>query len=238
MGFLVGIGGGLFGGGAKKDDVRQQVRGHLGDGKPASSLPAGELRELTPEQLQELHVVQPAASRAKSVFQGIPVFGDGRIAIQLPMAGDDAPPEYVSMGITQFRKFAAAVAENFGIEGLGADCDIPMEDVVNDVGRCHYFQVQVKGLEHLKFYQEDPDVELELAGWKCAACSLVISEDARQKEKLGGKGGKGLAKVKCPKCQQKFGDQPFYMIANTAQRPSMSGSDDEPARELEESSAG
>jgi hypothetical protein len=112
-----------------------------------------------------------------------------------------------------------------------------MEDVLTDVGRCHYFQVQVKGLDHLKFYQEDPSVELELAGWKCAGCGLVISEDARQKEKLGGKGGKGLAKVKCPKCQQKFGEQPFYTISGGAQRPSMSSSEEEPAPELETSSA-
>ena len=45
-------------------------------------------------------------------------------------------------------------------------------------------------------------------------------------------------KVKCPKCQQKFGEQPFYTIAGSSQRPSMSGSDDEPAAELEASSAG
>lgn len=230
-------GGGLFGGGGggKKEDVRQQVRAHLQEGKPAGSLPAGELRRFSREQIEELHVVQPAASRAKSVFQGIPVFGEGRIAVQLPLAGDDAPPEYVSMGITQFRRFAAALAENYGMEGFGAACGVPMEDALTDVGRCHYFQVQVKGLDpaHLKLYQEDPDVKLELSGWKCAACSLVISEDARQKEKLGGKGGKGLAKVKCPKCQQKFGEQPFYMLAGAVKRPSMSGADEEPSRDKE-----
>lgn len=231
-------GGGLFGGGPKKDEVREQIRQHLKEGKSHSSLPAGELRSFSPEQLQELHVVQPVASRAKSVFQGIPVFGEGRIAVQLPLTSDDAPPEYVSMGITQFRSFAAAVAQNYGIQDLGADCGIPMEDEFTDVGRCHYFQVQVKGLKPdlLKFYQEDPQVELELAGWKCAACGLVVSEDARQKEKLGGKGGKGLAKVKCPKCQQKFGEQPFYTIAGAAKRPSMSGADEEPSRELETAS--
>jgi hypothetical protein len=232
-------GGGLFGGGApKKDEARQQVRSHLDEGKPENSLPVGELRRFTPEQLQELHVVQPAASRAKSLFQGIPVFGAGRIAIQLPMGSDDAPPEYVSMGLMQFRKFAAALAENFGIEGLGAGCDIPMEDVFTNVGRCHYNQVQVKGLQNLAFYQEDPDVELELSGWKCSACGLVISEDARQREKLGGKGGKGLAKVKCPKCQQKFGEQPFYTIAGATQRPSMSADGEEANKELEPASAG
>jgi hypothetical protein len=51
---------------------------------------------------------------------------------------------------------------------------------------------------------------------------LVISEDGRKKEKLGGPDGKGLAKAKCPKCKNKFGSNTLYMLAtadNAASAP-------------------
>jgi hypothetical protein len=224
--------GSMFGGGGgdkKKPELRAAVREHLQAGKAMSELPAGEKQVFTREQLAQLRVVQPAASRGDPPFYGTPVFGAGRIALQLPMSEGDAPPSYVSMGVVQFRKFVQGLQEAFGIAGLGANCGIPMTDEF-DVAKCHYLSTPIKALKNLDFYKADPSVELVLAGWKCAACGLTISEDARQKEKLGGKGGKGLAKVKCPKCQQKFGEQPMYTIKDLAAAPSMSG-DDEAAKE-------
>jgi hypothetical protein len=172
--------------------------------------------------------VQPAASRTDSLFQGVPVFGAGRIAVSLPVA-DDAPPQYVSLGITQFRKLALALAELFGIENFGGECGIPIEDEYEDQGKCHYLGVPVRGLKNLDFYRADPTCELVVSGWRCAACSLTISADAREKEKLGGKGGKGIAKAKCPKCQQKFGDKPVYALKQSAMHPAMSGEPATPA---------
>ena len=63
-------GGGLFGGGAdkKKAETRTAVRVHLQENKPLASAPAGESQSYTAEQLQELRVVQPAASRAQSMI--------------------------------------------------------------------------------------------------------------------------------------------------------------------------
>ena len=47
-------------------------------------------------------------------------------------------------------------------------------------------------------------------GWRCSGCKLVVSEDARKKEKIGGSAGRGIAKAKCPKCKQPFGNNPLY----------------------------
>ncbi len=38
------------------------------------------------------------------------------------------------------------------------------------------------------------------------------SERLTMLEKLGGKTGSGLAKVKCPACEQKLGEKPAYRI--------------------------
>jgi hypothetical protein len=35
---------------------------------------------------------------------------------------------------------------------------------------------------------------------------LIVSEDSRKKEKVGGKSPDSVAKSKCPKCKQKMGN--------------------------------
>ncbi|QDU39124.1 hypothetical protein Mal4_34590 [Maioricimonas rarisocia] len=218
-------GGGLFGGGGgKAEELREAAQAHLREGKPVDQVPDAEVTKIEADTLSQLRVVQPVESRAHSLFAGIPVFGAGRIAIQLPLQEDSTETRYVSMGLTEFREFARQLEEKYGLTGLADKTGIPMEDEF-ETHRCHYSSVAVKALKHLEFYQADPKVEPVVAGWKCGACGIVVSEDARNKEKLGGKGGKGLAKTKCPKCQQKFGDNPLYSLAEVTESPSMSGTD-------------
>jgi hypothetical protein len=225
-------GGGLFGSGGgdkKKAETRTAMLQHLQEAKPRGELPVGEQQLVSPDQLRQMRVVQPAASRAASMFHGVPVFGAGRIAVLMPATDENAPPRYVSLGINQFRRMAQALAELYGIENFGADCGVPIEDEFEDAGKCHYLGVPVRGIKNVEFYRADPTCEVVVAGWKCAGCGLVISEDAREKEKLGGKGGKGLAKVKCPKCQQKFGEQPIHSLKQTASHPTMAGEEPLPS---------
>jgi hypothetical protein len=220
---------GKFVGGVKnKADARSAMLQHLKDGKPLSELPAGDQKTHAADKLGEMRVVEPVASRALSLFHGIPIFGAGRIAVMLPLA-DDGVPQYVSMGIMQFRKFARALADVYGIIGFGADAGIPAAEDYIEAGKCHYLGTPVRSLKNLEFYKADPTVEVVLSGWKCAACGLIISEAARQKEKLGGKDGKGLAKVKCPKCTQKFGENPMYGLKQEAAQTAMGASEDEAA---------
>lgn len=197
--------GGLFGGGDKKDP-REAILQHLKEGKPAAEIPAAEKQFYTVEQLQHLRVVQPVASRAQSMFAGVPVFGTGRIAVQLPIVNDTDPPKYLSFGISEFRKLVETLSEVFGLADFGRDCGIPLQDQFTE-HKCTYGG-SFKSLNNLEFYKADPTVQLVTVGWKCAntACGLTMSEEGRAKADFGGKGAKGIAKAKCPKCQQKFGD--------------------------------
>jgi DNA-directed RNA polymerase subunit RPC12/RpoP len=71
-------------------------------------------------------------------------------------------------------------------------------------------------LRSLEYYKNDPAFKLATVGYKCGACSLTLSEAGRAKDSLGGKDGKGIAKAKCPKCQQKFGDNLLISLAEPA----------------------
>lgn len=195
--------GGMFGKGDKKDP-REAVLDHLKEGKPAADMPAAEKTFYSVEQLQELRVVQPVAQKSQSMFAGVPVFGTGRIAVQLPAVNETDPPRYLSFGITEFRKLAETLGELFGLTEFGRDCGIPMQDHFTE-HRCTYGG-KFQALNHLEFYKADSTVKLVTVGWKCAGCGVAMSEEGRAKADFGGKGGKGIAKAKCPKCQQKFGE--------------------------------
>jgi hypothetical protein len=214
-------GGGLFGGGdKKKGDPRDAMIAHLRENKPIEELPVAEKHVFTPDQVRQMRIVQPASSRMDSMFHGILVFGAHQIAVQLPVAEGD--PQFVSFGLMRFREFAAALAANYGIERFGADLGIPMQDEFT-THKCHYTDTLIKALKNEEWYKADPASKAVLAGWKCAGCGLVVSEDARKKEKLGGTNGKALAKAICPKCKKKFGEQPLYTLPDAAAAPSMSG---------------
>ncbi len=218
-------GGSLFGGGGdakKKPEAREAVRQHFAEGKPAGGLATGEATVYNQDVLDQMKVAQPVANRASSMFAGIPVFGDHRIAIQLPNVDDKADPRYLSLGVLQFRKFANHLEEHFGISGLEKETGIPMEDAFQEY-KCHYMEVPIKAVKNLEWYKADPTAGLTVAGYRCGSCGLAVCEAARNKEKLGGKGGKGIAKVKCPKCTQKMGDNPLYSLATAVTQPAMSG---------------
>src|SRR5690606_9332506 len=82
------------------------------------------------------------------------------------------------------------------------------------------------------YYEADPELETVLVGDRCEACGIAVSEEGRQKEKLGGKGGKGIAKAKCPKCEQKMGNVPLYTLKSLTEQPAeASESADESAQQ-------
>ena len=55
--------------------------------------------------------------------------------------------------------------------------------------------------------------KLVLIGRRCQKCGLVVSEESRRKEKIGGKSDASVAKALCPKCKAKFGNINLYGIA-------------------------
>ncbi len=195
-------------------DPRSALLGHFRAGKSVADAPAGEKKSFTADQIARLRIVQPAPSLNESLFAGIPVFGTGRIAVQLPLLEAGEPPQYLSFTLTEFREFAEIIGSLYSMAEFGHNAGIPLADSFTE-HKCHYSNAKVRALEYLGFYEADPEIELTLAGWLCSACGLVVSEEARKEEKLGGKAGKGIAKAKCPKCEQKFGSNPLYTLTST-----------------------
>ncbi|HTI51041.1 MAG TPA: hypothetical protein VL475_08820 [Planctomycetaceae bacterium] len=207
---VVFVGGGAFRSmqePKKKAATRQAMLEHLTAKMPLADIPVPKHYPLTSESLQQLKIVQPAIPGEESLFADIPVFGEGRIAIRIPAADAAGERAYLSFTLTQFREFSTILAESFGLTDFGGGTSIPMTDEFQEA-TCHYSEnvLRVLPVEKLVFYKSDPAVKLTVIGRKCQKCGLVVSEDARKKEKIGGKSDSSVAKAKCPKCKQKFGD--------------------------------
>ena len=213
---------GLFGGEKnkkKREPLREEVQEYLRLEKELLDLPAAGHRDFHQADMEKITVVQPAAYIHESIFAGVPVFGEGLIAVRLPVTDQDKDVKdvlFVSFTLSQFRKFASTIDKLFGVKDLGQMEGVPLTDS-EVTGKCHYSDRQIKSIEVTDFHKADPEMELEIVGRKCQACGLVVSEDSRKKEKLGGANGKGIAKAKCPKCQQKFGDTTLYALKEDAE---------------------
>ncbi len=211
--------GGLFGGGGgdkKKTEARDAMSQHLKDGKPFTELPGTDKQVFTIDQVRQLRVVQPVANRAESLFAGIAVFGTGRIAVQLPYAEDpNALPQYLSFSLSEFRVLAKVLHDRYGLTGFGAACGAPLEDAFDEFA-CHTTKGPIRVLRNLEYYKADPSFKLATVGYQCGSCKLTLSEEGRARDSFGGKDGKAIAKAKCPKCQQKFGDNQLMSLAPAA----------------------
>lgn len=191
----------------RKDELRAEVQEYLRLEKPILDLPAAGYRFYESAQLGKVQVVQPAAYAHESMFAGVPVFGEGRVAVRMPVTDQDKNVTdilFVSFYLTEFREFAKRLNEMFGVKDLGEIEGVPLTDSTTNF-KCHYLDRPVVSLEVTPYHKVDPQIELEVSGFKCQSCGLVVSEEGRKKEKLGGPAGKSIAKAPCPKCKQKFG---------------------------------
>lgn len=210
--------GGLFGGGAAKKipEVRDQVRAHLEDVRSTDGLPAAEFISLAGETCEALRIVQPAPYAHESMFAGIDVFGEGRIGVRLPEDPDSKTIDFLSFSLSEFRLVSSRLEQLHGIFAFGADVGVPLQDSPKEV-TCHYNEeTTMTVVEDATYYEVDDAYEVTRVGYRCGSCGLAVSEDARKKEKIGGKAGKGLAKAVCPKCKRIFGDNPLCEIALAA----------------------
>jgi hypothetical protein len=207
-------GGGLLGGlGAAKKiaTTRAAVREAIRTGVPLSDLPAPKHRQFMLDDVRSLKVVQPNAPDEDSVFANVPVFGVGRIAVQF--AVDQATGERfcLSFALTEFRKFSEGLSAMYQVPDFGAIRGIPLENSTT-TRTCHYSENKLKIIEQPEFYQADTAFKVLLAGWECQNCGLVVSEDSRKKEKIGGSSGSKIAKHPCPKCKRPYGSKPLYSL--------------------------
>lgn len=190
---------------------REKMLEHLTAKLPVADLPVPKNYSLNSEALQQLKIVQPTVPGEESLFADVPVFGEGRIAIRIPAADAAGERTYLSFTLTQFRNFSAILADAFGLTEFGGGTLIPLTDDFKEA-TCHYSEAVLRSLpaDKLDFYKADPTIKLVPIGRRCQKCGLIVSEDSRKKEKIGGKSDSSVAKAKCPKCKQKFGDITLY----------------------------
>jgi hypothetical protein len=190
-------GGGPFRGmqeAKKKAATRQAMLDHLGAKLPLADLPIPSYVPLTSEALQQLKIVQPPIPGEESLFADVPVFGEGRVAVRIPAADVGGERAYLSFALSQFRDFSSFLSESFGLIDFGAGTSIPMTDVFEE-SSCHYSDTTLHSLpaDRLVFYRSDPKFKVNVIGRRCQKCGLVVSEDSRKKEKIGGTSDSSIA---------------------------------------------
>jgi hypothetical protein len=206
---------GKFGANPKKiPPLRQALLDHFQNQGTIETLTVPMKKVYTTELLGLFTLAQPTPTGTESLFADIPVFGTNRIAVRIPKMADDPHARYLSFCLSEFRAFVEGLETVCKISGFGSNSEIPMKDEYTKL-KCHLKQTPILDLVKLNYYQKDPGFKLEVSGWKCAACGIVISEAARAETKLGGANGKAIAKAKCPKCTKKFGSLPLYQLAGT-----------------------
>jgi hypothetical protein len=195
----------------KPEQVREELLTELRGGKSVDETSALAKFRFEPDGLGKLIVEYPPAYEHESTFAGVPVFGEGRIAVKLPPAGAPDEQHFLSLTLTQYRRLAELLEGLFEIQQFGLGCPIPRDDdVVNLV--CHYSEESLTVLRNPTFHLADPETPLEPVAYRCESCGLIVSEASRRKEKIGGLDGKKLASAKCPKCKGKFGKSPLYAL--------------------------
>jgi len=198
----------------KKPAVREKVRDALIEAakRPEpGELPAPYSQYIKKDEFEKVWIAQPALPLGESLFADLNLFGDGVIGIRLPGVEDSDERLYITPTLSQYRRLVLILAEKFQVVLASEPHGIPLMDQYIDKN-CTVNGKDLKILQRVEFYKTDPSIELELIGRECVACGIVISESARRMEKLGGKTGSGIAKVKCPACEQKLGDKPVYQI--------------------------
>ena len=199
----------------KPEQVREEVTTELKAGTATAELSSNAVFTFAPDVLGKMIVEYPPAYEHESTFAGIPVFGAGFLAVKLPPAGAEDEQHFLALTLTQFRRLQELLEGLYEIDQLGFACPIPSDDdVVHLV--CHYSENPLRVLRNPTFHLSDPEISLDIAGYRCESCGLIVSEDSRKKEKIGGLEGKKLASAKCPKCKGKFGKSPLYALQTAA----------------------
>ncbi len=191
------------------DDKRAAILEYLKNGGLIASAPSAKTIFVPADKVGELLIVQPVEHAHESMFAGVPVFGEGRVAIRIPAENKSGEQEFLSFGLTDFRFFKAHLERCFDVKEFGEKQGIPQDDK-KSAHKCHYTGLILNALADTAYHEHDRHMELTLLGRKCGACGIAISEGSRKKQKIGGTSGRGIAKTKCPKCAGKFGDASLY----------------------------
>ena len=191
---------------------RKQIHDQVGTSGDFKNLENVEVRTIVADRMSELRLVQPVAKVSESMFAGVPVFGEGRIAVFLPVDLEEGKQAYLSFTLSNWRTFNQQLKTRFGTELPSTENGIPETDKTETLS-CFLNQSKIDAVKGLIFYQQDAAYQLELTGYKCKSCGTAVSEEGRKKAKLGGVKGRSIAKAKCPKCAAKMQAEAIYKVA-------------------------
>ncbi len=118
----------------------------------------------------------------------------------------EPPVRCLTLTLSQFRKLRGWLAEMLTQPDSLADRDIPLENATQS-WTCQLSEQPFEALQTPEWYQADAAHPVTTVGWLCQCGEVAISETARAEQKFGGKKPAGLAKAKCPKCEQPFGQK-------------------------------
>lgn len=206
-------------------EQRRQIREQIAKSGEFDEIPFGQIHAVKKEKISSLKLIQPVADASQSMFAGVPVFGEGQIAVYLPITLEEGKQAMLSFSLSSYRKFAEHLKNALDADVGATENGVPAEDEYESL-TCSISDQKFDSLKDVLYYEKDPAYELEVAGYICATCGVAIGEEGRARKKLGGANGKGIAKAKCPKCSNKLGDQKAWKIAK--------GPDEDEAQEEEE----
>lgn len=202
-------------------EQRKQLRDQISKSGNFNGLVDVEIHTISAGHVAEIRLVQPILKASESMFAGVPVFGGGRLAVFLPITLENGDQAYCSQTLSSFRLLNDLLKKKFNLELPAVENGVPAAEKIDSLN-CFINQSRVESLRDVNYYEQDPAFELELSGFRCKACTAVISEEGRLKNKLGGANGKAIAKAKCPKCSGKMGEERLYRIKK-AGNPDVAG---------------
>lgn len=146
------------------------------------------------------------------------------------------PVRCLILTLSQYRRLQAWIADWTENKNALTHEQVPQEQAMK-TWTCALSEEDFESLEHAEYYQADPTIKTVEAGWLCQCGEVAISETARAEQKFGGKKSSGLAKAKCPKCEQPFGRHPLLQIQIEPEEPVDAKADADKSEAKDEPSA-
>ena len=95
------------------------------------------------------------------MFAGVPVFGEGRIAVFLPIDAEEGQQLFCSFALNAWRIMAERLKVPFNFELPAAENGVP-DSEKSETLSCFVNQSKVEAIKNLTYYQKDSAFELEL----------------------------------------------------------------------------
>lgn len=210
-----------------RGEIKTKINQHLTKDAASAEFPAKRFLHFSAKTLSELKLIIDDPKAEEPV---VSLYAPGQIALSVPHTKTEKEKEEQTtelvLSLTSYRLIYNELKSHdievpFHLENI-----VPVNDETTE-RECAFSNEKFQVLKSPEYYEADPAFQLEPAGWSCQSCEAVVSEESRIEQSFGGKKPKGLAKAKCPKCEQPFGNQPLWEFKKeTPEEEKVSSSND------------